>query len=152
MFIALFVEYPEEYRWCFLLCHNLRLHAQAEKLWYCSFCFMCSIAMPYLLIKTRPPHFKTRKFWPTYENAWIRPCLSRSTQMSSLCRFTSRRQAEWTPLQASCFNFIWHNGLSLLYGNCSISLSLRSEKITWQSRDPWRLFAYVDQLMLAVSI
>ena len=28
------------------------------------------------------------------------------------------------------FNFIWHNGLSLLYGNCSISLSLRSEKIT----------------------
>ena len=50
------------------------------------------------------------------------------------------------------FNFIWHNGLSLLYGNCSISLSLRSEKITWQSRDPWRLFAYVDQLMLAVSI
>ena len=52
---------------------------------------------------TPPPHFKTRKFWPTYENAWIRPCLSRSTQMSSLCRFTSRRQAEWTPLQASCF-------------------------------------------------
>ena len=50
------------------------------------------------------------------------------------------------------FNFIWHNGLSLLYGNCSISLSLRSEKITWQSRDPWRLFAYVDRLMLAVSI
>ena len=50
------------------------------------------------------------------------------------------------------FNFIWHNGLSLLHGNCSISLSLRSEKITWQSRDPWRLFAYVDQLMLAVSI
>ena len=32
------------------------------------------------------------------------------------------------------FNFIWHNGLSLLYGNCSISLSLRSEKMTWQSR------------------
>ena len=50
------------------------------------------------------------------------------------------------------FNFIWHNGLSLLYGNCSISLSLRSEKITWQSRDPRRLFAYVDQLMLAASI
>ena len=49
------------------------------------------------------------------------------------------------------FNFIWHNGLSLLYGNCSISLSLRSEKMTWQSRDPWRLFAYVDQLMLAVQ-
>ena len=46
--------------------------------------------------------YKTRKFWPTYENAWIRPCLNRSTQMSSLCRFTSRRQAEWTPLQASC--------------------------------------------------
>ena len=50
------------------------------------------------------------------------------------------------------FNFIWPNGLSLLHGNCSISLSLRSEKIIWQSRDPWRLFAYVDQLMLAVSI
>ena len=28
---------------------------QAEKLWYCSFCFMCSIAMPYLLIKTSSP-------------------------------------------------------------------------------------------------
>ena len=26
VFIALFVEYPEEYRWCFRLCHNLRLH------------------------------------------------------------------------------------------------------------------------------
>ena len=32
----------------------------------------------------------------------IRPCLSCSIQMSSLCRFTSCRQAEWTPLQASC--------------------------------------------------
>ena len=32
----------------------------------------------------------------------VRPCLSRSTQMSSLCRFTCRRQTEWTPLQASC--------------------------------------------------
>ena len=31
------------------------------------------------------------------------PRLSRSTQMSSLCRFTSRLQAEWTPLQASCY-------------------------------------------------
>ena len=38
----------------------------------------------------------------------------------------------------------------LLYGNGSISFSPRSDKITWQSRDPWRLFAYVDQLMLAV--
>ena len=28
------------------------------------------------------------------------------------------------------FNFFSHNGLSLLYGSCSISLSLRSEKIT----------------------
>ena len=27
----------------------------------------------------------------------------------------------------------------LLYGNCSISFSPRSDKITWQSRDPWRL-------------
>ena len=26
VFIVLFVEYPEEYRLCFLLCHNLRLH------------------------------------------------------------------------------------------------------------------------------
>ena len=26
VFIALLVEYPEEYRRCFLLCHNLRLH------------------------------------------------------------------------------------------------------------------------------
>ena len=26
VFIALFVEYPEECRLCFLLCHNLRLH------------------------------------------------------------------------------------------------------------------------------
>ena len=31
------------------------VYTQAEKLWYCSFCFMCSIAMPYLLIKTSSP-------------------------------------------------------------------------------------------------
>ena len=33
--------------------------------------------------------------------------------MSSLCRFTSRRQAEWTPLQASCSFFIPDRTLDL---------------------------------------
>ena len=55
VFIALFVKYPL----CFLLFHTLRLH----KLKNCgivylknsSFCFMCSISMPYLLIKTPSP-------------------------------------------------------------------------------------------------
>ena len=37
-----------------------------------SFCFMCSISMPYLLIKTSF-HFKTRKFWSTYKNSWTAP-------------------------------------------------------------------------------
>ena len=39
-------------------------------------------------------------------NYCIYPCLCRSTQMSILCLFSSRRQAEWTPVQASCFIYL----------------------------------------------
>ena len=51
-------------------------------------------------IKTPPPSTLRPR------NPCICPCLSRtrrSTQISRLCPFSSRRQAEWTPVQASCF-------------------------------------------------
>ena len=86
--IVLFVEYPL----CFLLCHNLRLHMLKT----------CSIGKTVLSVscarfkshicKLRPPpppHFKTKKS--------LHPCLSRrrrSTQISRLSPFSSRRQAE----------------------------------------------------------
>ena len=100
VFIALFVEYPL----CFLLCHNLRLHMLKT----CSIgktvlsvscarfkCHICKLRHP-------PPHFKTKK-------PCICPCLSRrrrSTQISRLCPFSSRRQAESTPVQVSCCKLI----------------------------------------------
>ena len=72
---------------------------QAEKLWYCLFekkLFPFHVLDLNVIFANQDPlpTFKTRKFLPTYENAWIRPCLSRSTQMYSLCRFTSCRRAE----------------------------------------------------------
>ena len=98
VFIALFVEYPL----CFLLCHNLRLHMLKT----------CSIGKTVLSVscarfkshicKLRPPPPPTLR----PRNPCICPCLSRrrrSTQISRLCPFPSRRQAEWTPLQASCW-------------------------------------------------
>ena len=86
VFIALFVEYP-----LCLLYHNLRLHMLKT----------CSIGKTVLSVscarfkshicKLRPP--------PTLRprNPCICPCLSRrrrSTQISRLCPFSSRRQAE----------------------------------------------------------
>ena len=89
VFIALFVEYPL----CFLLCHNLRLHMLKT----------CSIGKTVLsascarfkshICKLRhppPPTLRPR-------NSCICLCLSRrrrSTQISRLCPFFSRRQAE----------------------------------------------------------
>ena len=67
--------------------------------------------MSYLLIKT-PFHFKTRKFWPTYENSWSAPAWA-VVHKCPVCAdllLVGRpmRQAEWTPLQASCFcNTSW---------------------------------------------
>ena len=69
VFIALFVEYP----WCFFLCHNLRLHKLKNRgiayVKRSSFCFMCSISMPYLLIKTPSP------LWDQEILTYIRKCL-----------------------------------------------------------------------------
>ena len=86
VFIALFVDYPS----CFLLCHNLRLLMLKT----------CSIGKTVLSVscarfkshicKLRhppPPPFKTKK-------PCICPCVSRrrrSTQISRLCPFSSRR-------------------------------------------------------------
>ena len=67
--IALFVEYP----WCFFLCHNLRLHKLKNRgiayVKRSSFCFRCSISMPYLLIKTPSP------LWDQEILTYIRKCL-----------------------------------------------------------------------------
>ena len=88
VFITLFVEYPL----CFLLCHNFRLHMLKT----------CSIGKTVLSVscarfkfhicKLRPPPPTLRS-----RNPCICPCLSRrrhSTQISTLCPFSSRRQAE----------------------------------------------------------
>ena len=88
VFIALFVEYPL----CFLLCHNLHLHMLKT----------CSIGKTVLSVscgrfkshicKLRPPPPTLRP-----RNPCICPCLTRRrrrTQISRLCPFSSRRQAE----------------------------------------------------------
>ena len=55
------------------LCHNLRLHKLKNRGIACvkrsSFCFMCSISMPYLLIKTPSP------LWDQEILTYIRKCL-----------------------------------------------------------------------------
>ena len=88
VFIALFVEYPLR----FLLCHNLRLHmlktCNIGKTVLSVSCarfksHICKLRLP-------PPTLRPRK-------PCICPCLSRrrrSTQISRLCPFSSRRQAE----------------------------------------------------------
>ena len=88
VFIALFVEYPL----CFLLCHNLHLHMLKT----------CSIGKTLLSVscarfkshicKLSPPPPTLRP-----RNPCICPCLSRrrrSAQISRLCPFSSRWQAE----------------------------------------------------------
>ena len=94
----------------FFLCHNLRLHKRKNRgiayVKRSSFCFMCSISMPYFANQDPLPTLRPGNFDIHTKMLGIRPCLSRSIQMSSLCRFTSRRQAEWTPLQASCYTKI----------------------------------------------
>ena len=81
------------------LCHNLRASTQAEKPWYC-LCekklflihvldFNAIFANQDPLPTLRPGNFDLHTKMPE-----IRPCLSRGIQMFSLCRFTSRRQAE----------------------------------------------------------
>ena len=84
VFIALFVEYPL----CFLLCHNLHLHMLKT----------CSIGKTVLSVSCA--RFKSHIYNFPYlrpRNPCICPCLSRrrrSTQISRLCPFSSRRQAE----------------------------------------------------------
>ena len=112
MFIALFVEYPLS----FLLCHNLRLHMLKT----------CSIGKTVLSVscarfkshicKLRPPPPPTLR----PRNPCICPCMNRrrrSTQISRLCPFSSRRQAEWTPVQASCWNITWEGWYAFKLGN-----------------------------------
>ena len=75
--------------------------------------------------------WKSRPF-PTLRQRNIRicPCLSRSTQISRLCSFSSPRQAEWTPVQASCLSKIWLLGYRFVFARsyslkwCSIAVGL----------------------------
>ena len=96
VFIALFVEYPL----CFLLCHNLRLHMLKT-------CGIGKTALSVSCARFKSHICKSRSSLPTLRsrNSCICPCLSRrrrSTQISRLYPFSSRRQAKWTPVQASC--------------------------------------------------
>ena len=88
VFIALFVEYSL----CFLLCHNLRLH-MLKTCWTGKRVLSVSCArFKSHIRKSRPPPQTLRP-----RNSCICPCLSRrrrSTQVSKLCPFSSRRQAE----------------------------------------------------------
>ena len=87
VFIALFVEYPL----CFLLCHNLHLHMLKT----CSIgktvlSVSCARFKSHICKLSPPPTLRPR-------NPCICPCLSRrrrSTQISRLCPFSSRWQAE----------------------------------------------------------
>ena len=105
VFVALFVEYAL----CFVLCHNLSLHMPKT----------CGIGKTVLSVSRArfKSHFWKSRPFPTLRqrNICICPCLSRSTQISRLCPFSSRRQAEWTPVQASCFihkQRVWPVGVS----------------------------------------
>ena len=123
VFIALFVEYP----WCFFFYVITCVYTSWKNRGIAyvkrsSFCFMCSISMPYLLIKTPSP-LRPVNFDPHTKMPGIRPCLSRSIQMSSLCRFTSRWQVEWTLLQASC--------LTGKNGDISLPFYVPEKVITW---------------------
>ena len=101
VFIALFVEYPL----CFLSCHNLRLHVlKIYSIGKTVLSVSCARFKSHIC-KLRPPPPPTVR----PRNTCICPCMSRrrrSTQISRLCPFSSRRQAEWTPVQASCSTYI----------------------------------------------
>ena len=76
MFIALFVEYPEEYRWCFLLSHNLRLHKLKNcgiaLFVSCARCLDCNaiFANQDLLPTLRPGNFDLHTKMPGSAPAW----------------------------------------------------------------------------------
>ena len=71
-----------------VLCHNLRLHMPK----------ICGIGKTVLSVSCArfKSHFWKSRPFPTLRqrNICICPCLSRSTQISRLCPFSSRRQAE----------------------------------------------------------
>ena len=87
---------------CFFLCHNLHLHMLITcGIGKTVLCILCA-RFKSRICKSRPPPPPTLR----PRNSCICPCLSRrwrSMQISRLCPFSYRRQAELTPVQASCF-------------------------------------------------
>ena len=114
------------------LCHNLRLHKLKNRgiayVKRSSFCFMCSIFNAIFANQDPLPTLRPGNFDLHTKMPGIRPCLSRSIQMSSLCRFTSRRQAEWT--RAVARTLIGGGGCIFIYSGSARLVSFEIKLIS----------------------
>ena len=102
-----------------IICVYTRRKPLAMVLKNSSFCFIWRTRFKAHIWRSRPsPTLRPRNIciYP--------PCLSRSTQISRLCPFSSRWQAEWTPVQASCYFYVSDKCLSMYMVTSSATWSI----------------------------